>query len=93
MKKITMVFGVVALIAATSSCSKDRVCTCTNSSTQVGATVNAPNVTTYLDSKKHDASLFCVSTSNEVAAVAADFYFTGSLAEAAYTTTSTCELD
>lgn len=92
MKKFIMAFGVVALIAGTSSCKKDRVCTCTYTSTQAGFVAGDDDVTTYLDVRKHDARLYCVGTSTDHPAVAADELYTGSPAAAAYTTTNTCEL-
>jgi hypothetical protein len=94
MKKIIMAFGVVALIAGTSSCKKDRVCTCTYSSTEVGfiGDDNDTDVITILDSRKKDARQECLGYSVDHPAVPADYWFAGSAAEAAYTTSETCEL-
>ncbi len=62
MKKI-LLFVIVASAFTFASCKKDRTCTCVYSSTSNGVTVSSTEVTIYPDSKKHDASLYCVSSS------------------------------
>jgi hypothetical protein len=63
MKKIFL-FLAVASVFTLASCKNDRVCTCTTTSTEPGYGSDVDKVT-YLDSKKHDASLFCVSTKED----------------------------
>ena len=67
MKKIIMSFGVVAFIAATSSCSKDRVCTCTYTSTEVALAGlgNYTNVTEFPNSSKQAAKTACAIYAND----------------------------
>ncbi len=61
MKKI-LLFVVVASAFTFASCRKDRTCTCVYKETSNGVTVSSTKTVTYVDSKKHDASIFCGST-------------------------------
>ena len=103
MKKIIMSFGIVALIAGTSSCTKDRTCTCTYSSTEAGA-ITTTSVVDFEKSSKQAAKTACAITSNDgdgkrqimsatvhYDAVAAADSWSG-LNEPAYTVTEACEL-
>jgi hypothetical protein len=63
MKKITLL--AVAFVAISfASCKKDRVCTCTTTAPS-GTLVEK---TTYFDSKKKDARLFCTGSQTETTA-------------------------
>ncbi len=84
MKKV--LFIVVLAVISLASCKKDRTCTCTTTSTQAGFVASPADVTVYLESKKHDARLYCVSSERTYPAQA------GPPATAAYTRTETCEL-
>lgn len=65
MKKIFL-FLAIASVFSFASCRKDRTCTCVNTFTDAstGTTISTTDVTVYTDSKKHDASVYCISTSN-----------------------------
>jgi len=79
MKKIFLNISVIVSIAMV-SCKKDRVCTCTSSSTAPGNTPITLEIT-ILDAKKSDAKKACVRTTN-------DYISNG----VTYTRTSDCKL-
>ena len=80
MKNIFLSLSVIASIAM-ASCKKDRVCTCTSSSTAPGSTPMTMEVTIF-DVKKSDAKKACVKTTN-------DYTSNG----VTYTRTSDCKLN
>lgn len=63
MKKLLLFVAVASAISLT-SCKKDRTCTCTSTSTEPGYETEVEKVT-YLEASKHDANLYCVSSSRE----------------------------
>ncbi len=60
MKKV--IFIAMVAVASLASCKKDRVCTCTHTSTEPGY-VSSTEITTYLKAKKKDARAACSSHS------------------------------
>jgi hypothetical protein len=58
MKKVLLLVAVVAAFSFV-SCKKDRVCTCTTSSTEVGSS-SSTFIVTYTKSMKHDARGNCM---------------------------------
>lgn len=75
MKKV-LLFGAVVAAFTFASCSKDRTCTCTTTSTVPGSTA-VTDIFTFTKAKKADARYFCMSETST----------TGG-----YTVTKTCEL-
>ena len=63
MKKIFLFIAVASAISLT-SCKKDRVCTCTSTSTEPGSTPDIDKVT-YLDVSKTNATSKCIGSSQE----------------------------
>lgn len=57
-------FLIIAVLAAFSfvSCKKDRTCTCTTTVSGGGASGSSTSTVTYTKSIKHDARLFCMSS-------------------------------
>lgn len=64
MKKNLSSFAVVALLALTTSCKKDRVCGCVGTSTEPG-TERTITYITFTDAKLSDAKKACVKQTRE----------------------------
>ena len=64
MKKILQIGSVVALLAAMSSCKKDRVCGCVGTSTEPG-TDRTITYVTFTHAKLSDAKKACVKQKRE----------------------------
>ncbi len=62
MKKVILFVAVVSAFSF-ASCKKDRVCTCTVTSTYGGMTSTSTDITTYTQSKKSAAMSHCLSRS------------------------------
>lgn len=63
MKKLFLFIAVLSAISLT-SCKKDRVCTCTETSTEPGYKTEVSK-TTYLDVSSKNATAMCIGTSRE----------------------------
>ncbi|MCF8424142.1 MAG: hypothetical protein K9H41_07345 [Bacteroidia bacterium] len=68
MKKITLLAATLVAITF-ASCKKDRVCTCTTTPTS-GTAVTTK--TTYFESRKKDARLYCMGSQTDVTAPVAN---------------------
>jgi hypothetical protein len=77
MKKV--LFIAVVAVASLASCKKDRVCTCTSTSS-LGGTATT-NTVTYTEAKKGDARANCLSKTEAE-----------TFGSTSYTVTTTCEL-
>lgn len=88
MKKLLLSVTVISAIFL-ASCSKERTCTCTFSSTAQGWTASPSDVsvTVYSDAKKNEARLFCQSTVDKIPA-----QDQGGTTIPAYENTNKCEL-
>lgn len=65
MKKLFYVFAAVTLLSASSCGTKDYTCTCTETTSYSDNTptvTTKPVVTVFNKASKHDASLYCIST-------------------------------
>lgn len=63
MKKIFLILTVCVGFAVT-SCKKDHVCSCTNTSTQPGSTATTIEIT-IVEARKSDAKKMCVKTTQD----------------------------